>query len=119
MLFDRSWYNRAGVERVMGFCTDEEYKEFLRACPLFEEMLIKSGIVLVKYWFSVSDEEQERRFMDRIVEPDQTLEALAHGYQVAGALGRLFARQGCDAEAHRHAAVAVERGRRRQQSRRG
>ena len=69
VLFDRSWYNRAGVERVMGFCTDEEYKEFLRACPLFEEMLIKSGIVLVKYWFSVSDEEQERRFMDRIANP--------------------------------------------------
>ena len=69
VLFDRSWYNRAGVERVMGFCTDEEYKEFLRACPLFEEMLIKSGIVLVKYWFSVSDEEQERRFKDRIENP--------------------------------------------------
>jgi polyphosphate kinase 2 len=62
VLFDRSWYNRAGVERVMGFCTDEEYREFLRACPLFEEMLIKSGIILVKYWFSVNDEEQEVRF---------------------------------------------------------
>ncbi len=69
VLFDRSWYNRAGVERVMGFCTDEEYKEYLRACPLFEEMLIKSGIVLVKYWFTVSDDEQERRFMDRIANP--------------------------------------------------
>ncbi|MCB0962226.1 MAG: polyphosphate kinase 2, partial [Acidimicrobiales bacterium] len=56
VLFDRSWYNRAGVERVMGFCTEEEYQEFLRAAPLFEEMLIRSGIVLVKYWFSVSDE---------------------------------------------------------------
>ena len=65
-LFDRSWYNRAGVERVMGFCTDEEYQEFLRACPEFERMLIQSGIVLIKYWFSVSDEKQEERFQDRL-----------------------------------------------------
>ena len=64
VLFDRSWYNRAGVEHVMGFCTEEEYREFLRSCPEFEEMLIHSGIILVKYWFSVSDEEQERRFRD-------------------------------------------------------
>src|SRR5919106_2524142 len=69
VLFDRSWYNRAGVERVMGFCTEEEYQEFLRACPEFERMLIRSGIILVKYWFSVSDEEQERRFQDRIAAP--------------------------------------------------
>ncbi|MGO9685567.1 MAG: polyphosphate kinase 2, partial [Beijerinckiaceae bacterium] len=69
VLFDRSWYNRAGVERVMGFCTDEEYQEFLRACPLFEEMLIRSGIHLVKYWFSVSDEEQEKRFLERMRNP--------------------------------------------------
>jgi polyphosphate kinase len=69
VLFDRSWYNRAGVEHVMGFCTQEEYTEFLRSCPLFEEMLIKSGIILVKYWFSVSDEEQERRFKERIENP--------------------------------------------------
>jgi polyphosphate kinase len=69
VFFDRSWYNRAGVERVMGFCTDEEYQEFLRACPEFEKMLIRSGIILIKYWFSVSDEEQERRFMDRIEDP--------------------------------------------------
>ena len=69
VLFDRSWYNRAGVERVMGFCTEEEYQEFLRACPLFEEMLIRSGIILIKYWFSVSDEEQERRFKERIENP--------------------------------------------------
>ena len=65
VLFDRSWYNRAGVERVMGFCTDEEYREFLYTCPEFERMLIRSGIILIKYWFSVSDEEQERRFQDR------------------------------------------------------
>ena len=69
VLFDRSWYNRAGVERVMGFCTDEEYQEFLRACPEFERMLIRSGIILIKYWFSVSDEEQERRFQARIDDP--------------------------------------------------
>jgi polyphosphate kinase len=69
VLFDRSWYNRAGVERVMGFCTDEEYQEFLRACPEFERMLIRSGIILVKYWFSVSDAEQERRFQRRIADP--------------------------------------------------
>jgi polyphosphate kinase 2 len=66
VLFDRSWYNRAGVERVMGFCTDEEYVEFMRSCPEFERMLIRSGIILIKYWFSVSDEEQERRFQSRI-----------------------------------------------------
>jgi len=69
VLFDRSWYNRAGVEHVMGFCNEEEHKEFLRACPLFEEMLIRSGIFLVKYWFSVNDEEQERRFQERIRNP--------------------------------------------------
>jgi len=69
ILFDRSWYNRAGVERVMGFCTEEEYREFLRSCPEFERMLIRSGIILIKYWFSVSDEEQEKRFQDRINDP--------------------------------------------------
>jgi polyphosphate kinase 2 len=69
VLFDRSWYNRAGVERVMGFCTEEEYREFLRACPDFERMLIRSGIILIKYWFSVSDEEQERRFQARLDDP--------------------------------------------------
>jgi polyphosphate kinase 2 len=69
VLFDRSWYNRAGVERVMGFCTEDEYHEFLRSCPLFEEMLVRSGIYLIKYWFSVNDEEQERRFQQRIRNP--------------------------------------------------
>ncbi len=66
VLFDRSWYNRAGVERVMGFCTEDEYREFLRSCPEFERMIIRSGIILIKYWFSVSDEEQEKRFKERI-----------------------------------------------------
>ena len=69
VLFDRSWYNRAGVETVMGFCSKDEYKEFLRACPLFEEMLIRSGVFLIKYWFSVNDEEQEKRFQERIRNP--------------------------------------------------
>ena len=69
VLFDRSWYNRAGVERVMGFCTEDEYTEFLRSCPEFERMLVRSGIQLIKYWFSVSDEEQERRFQGRIANP--------------------------------------------------
>ena len=69
VLFDRSWYNRAGIERVMGFCTDEEYVEFLRSCPEFERMLVRSGIQLVKYWFSVSDEEQEKRFQARLEDP--------------------------------------------------
>ena len=69
VLFDRSWYNRAGVERVMGFCREQQYREFLRSCPEFERMLIRSGILLIKYWFSVSDEEQERRFQQRIHDP--------------------------------------------------
>ena len=69
VLFDRSWYNRAGVERVMGFCTEEEYREFLRSCPEFERMLVRSGVILLKYWFSVSDEEQERRFHKRMQDP--------------------------------------------------
>lgn len=69
VLFDRSWYNRAGVEKVMGYCADEEYEEFLRSCPEFEKMLIRSGLILIKYWFSVSDSEQEKRFQDRIKDP--------------------------------------------------
>lgn len=69
VLFDRSWYNRAGVEHVMGFCTDEEYQEFMRSCPEFERMLVRSGIILIKYWFSVSDDEQEKRFQERINDP--------------------------------------------------
>jgi polyphosphate kinase len=69
VLFDRSWYNRAGVERVMGFCTDDEYAEFMRSVPEFERMLVRSGIILIKYWFSVSDSEQEKRFQARINDP--------------------------------------------------
>lgn len=69
VLFDRSWYNRAVVEKVMGFCTDDEYEEFLRSCPEFEKMLIRSDTILVKYWFSVSDTEQDNRFQERIDNP--------------------------------------------------
>ncbi|MBP9953690.1 MAG: polyphosphate kinase 2 [Ottowia sp.] len=69
VLFDRSWYNRAGVERVMGFCTDDELEEFFRTVPEFEKMLVRSGIVLIKYWFSISDEEQNLRFLGRIHDP--------------------------------------------------
>ena len=69
VLFDRSWYNRAGVERVMGFCTEEQYQEFMHSCPEFERMLVRSGIILIKYWFSVSDHEQEKRFQERMDKP--------------------------------------------------
>ena len=71
-LFDRSWYNRAGVEHVMGFCTPEEYRRFMHQCPIFERMLVDDGIILVKYWFSVSDEVQEKRFQARIDDPLKT-----------------------------------------------
>jgi len=69
VLLDRSWYNRAGVERVMGFCGEDEYQEFLRSCPEFERMLVRSGTIVIKYWFSVSDAEQEKRFQDRLTDP--------------------------------------------------
>ena len=69
VLFDRSWYNRAGVERVMGYCSEEEYQEFLLSCPELERMLVRSGIVLLKYWFSVSDREQDARFQSRLTDP--------------------------------------------------
>ncbi|MBF0626422.1 MAG: polyphosphate kinase 2 [Magnetococcales bacterium] len=69
VLFDRSWYNRAGVERVMGFCTEDEYREFLRSCPEFERMLVRSGVIVIKYWFSVDDDIQEERFQDRAKDP--------------------------------------------------
>ncbi len=98
VLFDRSWYNRAGVERVMGFCTDEEYTEFLRSCPEFERMLVRSGIILIKYWFSVSDEEQERRFQTRMQDPkrrwklsDMDLESRLHWQEYSRAKDEMFA----------------------------
>jgi polyphosphate kinase 2 len=72
VLFDRSWYNRAGVERVMEYCTDAQYREFLRSCPEFERMLVRSGIKLIKYWFSISPEEQGRRFEQRMNDPKRS-----------------------------------------------
>jgi len=98
VLFDRSWYNRAVVEKVMGFCTDDEYAEFLRFCPQFERSLQRSGIVLVKYWLSVSDEEQERRFQQRIRHPHKRwklstidLESRAHWVDYSEAKDEMFA----------------------------
>ena len=98
VLFDRSWYNRAGVERVMGFCTEEEYQEFLRACPEFEHMLIRDGIILIKYWFSVSEEEQERRFQARMDDPGKRwklspmdLESRARWFEYSRAKDEMFA----------------------------
>jgi polyphosphate kinase 2 len=97
-LFDRSWYNRAGVEHVMGFCTREQYEEFLRFCPLFEQSLQNEGIMLVKYWLSVSDEEQERRFEKRLSDPRKRwkfspidVEARARWVDYAEAKDRMFA----------------------------
>ncbi len=97
-LFDRSWYNRAGVERVMGFCTHQEYVEFLRSCPEFEHMLQRSGIILVKYWFSVSDDEQEKRFQERLDDPTKRwklspmdLEARAKWVEYSKAKDDMFA----------------------------
>jgi polyphosphate kinase 2 len=97
-LFDRSWYNRAGVEHVMGFCTEDEYEEFLRFCPLFERSLQNEGIMLVKYWLSVSDEEQERRFEKRLSDPRKRwkfspidVEARARWVDYAEAKDRMFA----------------------------
>ena len=94
VLFDRSWYNRAGVEHVMGFCTESEYREFLHSCPLFEEMLIHSGIVLVKYWFSVSDEEQEHRFHAANRRCRAAVEAEPDGSRSPRAVGRLLESKG-------------------------
>jgi polyphosphate kinase 2 len=98
VLFDRSWYNRAGVERVMGFCTDAQYQEFMQSCPEFERMLQRSGIRLIKYWFSVSDEEQERRFQDRMKNPTKRwklspmdLESRKHWAEYSRAKDEMFA----------------------------
>jgi polyphosphate kinase 2 len=98
VLFDRSWYNRAGVERVMGFCTDEQYEEFMRTCPQLERAFIRSGIVLIKYWLSISDEEQERRFQARMNNPGKRwklssmdLQARAHWVDYSEAKDQMFA----------------------------
>ena len=98
VLFDRSWYNRAGVEHVMGFCTEREYQEFMQSCPEFERMLVRSGIILIKYLFSVSDEEQERRFQDRMDKPTKRwklspmdLESRKHWADYSRAKDEMFA----------------------------
>jgi polyphosphate kinase 2 len=98
VLFDRSWYNRAGVEHVMGFCTEAQYLEFMQSCPEFERMLVRSGIRLIKYWFSVSDEEQERRFQDRMKNPTKRwklspmdLESRRHWAEYSRAKDEMFA----------------------------
>jgi polyphosphate kinase 2 len=98
VLFDRSWYNRALVEPVMGFCTEEEYREFLRSCPQFERMIIRSGMILIKYWFSVSDQEQERRFQARNHDPvrrwklsPMDLESRTRWVEYSKAKDRMFA----------------------------
>jgi polyphosphate kinase 2 len=98
VLFDRSWYNRAGVERVMGFCTERQYQEFMQSCPEFERMLLRSGIILLKYWFSVSDAEQERRFQDRMNKPTKRwkispmdLESRKHWADYSKAKDEMFA----------------------------
>ena len=98
VLFDRSWYNRAGVERVMGFCTEQQVHEFMQSCPEFERMLVRSGIILIKYWFSVSDAEQERRFQDRMDKPTKRwklspmdLESRKHWAEYSRAKDEMFA----------------------------
>jgi polyphosphate kinase len=98
VLFDRSWYNRAGVEHVMGFCTDDEYQEFMRSAPRFERMLQRSGIILLKYWLSISDDEQEKRFKARIKDPSKQwklspmdIEARARWVDYAEAKDEMFA----------------------------
>jgi polyphosphate kinase len=98
VIFDRSWYNRAGVERVMGFCTDEEYEQFLRVCPAWERDMIEAGITLIKYWFEISQEEQTRRFSERINDPRKIwklspmdLESHRRWYDYARARDAMFA----------------------------
>ena len=116
VLFDRSWYNRAGVEHVMGFCTKEEYGRFLHQCPIFERLLVEDGILLRKYWFSVSDDEQERRFRSRLDDPMRRWKLSAMDLRVDHSLGGLLARQGRDVRAYRHPRGAVVRRRQRGQA---
>ncbi len=119
VLFDRSWYNRAGVERVMDFCSDEEHEEFLRSCPEFERMLVRSGITLIKYWFSVSQDEQERRFQARLEDPikqwklsPMDLESRARWVEYSKAKDEMFARTDTDC-APWHVVVADDKKRAR------
>ena len=111
VLFDRSWYNRAGVERVMGFCSEDEYEEFFRSCPEFERMLVRSGIILIKYWFSVSDEEQERRFQERIEDPTKRWKLSPMDLESRARWVEYSQGQGRDVPPHRHQAGALVRRR--------
>ena len=111
VLFDRSWYNRAGVERVMGFCTDEEYEDFFQSVPEFERLMVRSGIVLVKYWFSITDDEQHLRFLMRINDPLKQWKLSPMDLEFAPPLGALHQGQGDDARAHPYPRGAVVGGR--------
>ena len=110
VIFDRSWYNRAGVEKVMGYCTEEQYQEFLRSCPEFERMLVRSGIQLIKYWFSVSNEEQERRFQRRIQDPTKRWKLSPMDLESRERWVEYSQGQGCDVRRDRYQAGAVVRG---------
>ena len=118
VLFDRSWYNRAGVERVMGFCTEDEVEEFFRSVPEFERMLVRSGIILIKYWFSITDEEQQLRFTMRIHDPLKQWKLSPMDVEVAQPMGAIHQGQGSDAgathipEAPWHVVEAVDKKRR-------
>jgi polyphosphate kinase len=102
VIFDRSWYNRAGVERVMGFCTEEQVKRFLDMVPTVEKSVIESGIILIKYWLEVSQDEQTRRLEARIDDGSESLEALANGSGVVQSLVRLFSSPRRDVRCNRH-----------------
>ena len=115
VLFDRSWYNRAGVERVMGFCTEDDVEEFFRSVPEFERMLVRSGIVLIKYWFSITDDEQHLRFLMRIHDPLKQWKLSPMDLEVAPPLGAIHQGQGDDARADPHPRGAVVGGRGRRQ----
>ena len=111
VLFDRSWYNRAGVERVMGFCTEDDVEEFFRSVPEFERMLVRSGIILIKYWFSITDEQQHLRFTMRIHDPAKAVEAQPDGCGIAQPLGAIHQGQGSDAGAYPHPGSSLAPGR--------
>ena len=110
VLMDRSWYNRAGVEHVMGYCTNAEYHRFLHQAPIFERMLVEDGIILLKYWFSVSDTEQEKRFRSRAEDPMRHWKLSPNDVASITQVGGLLPGQGRDVRAHRHPGGAVVRG---------
>ena len=109
VMFDRSWYNRAGVEKVMGFCTDEQYEEFFRTCPQIERALVRDGIILIKYWLSLSDEEQEKRFTERLNNPAKRWKLSPMDLRGPRPVGRLRRGEGRDVLLHRHQGSPLER----------